>query len=407
MREKPLNLNFTKRAIEGLDPGAKKRLVYHDAHAHGLCLRVEASGHKSFVWFRKVNGRPTFKHIGKFPDISVENARTKAAELNSKFARWKADAYDGDNPFEKRRDLTLSAVLEDYLARHLQSHAKNPDRATKDARWQFERYLSRWKNRRLGSVRRQDVIALHGELGERSGHVTANRTVTFLRTLYNWALNEMSWSGENPVKLHFKFFAEQSRTRFLQPDELARLFTALRDEPNRDVRDFVIISLFTGVRRSDTLAMRWENVSFETTTWLIPNPKSRVPYLVPLLPEALEILKERRESSGESPWVFPGKGRTGHLAGLKRGWKSLLARAKISQLRVHDLRRTLGSWMATGGSSLPIIGKMLGHQSTGATAIYARLDLNAVRQGMQTAARAMLGAGEREPETKPRRSRRP
>jgi integrase len=124
---------------------------------------------------------------------------------------------------------------------------------------------------------------------------------------------------------------------------------------------------------------------------------------VPLLPEAIEILQERQENHGTGEWVFPSHGRTGHLVGFKHGWKSLLNRTKISGLRVHDLRRTLGSWMATGGASLPVIGKALGHQSQGATAIYARLQLDAVKEAVATAAKAMLTAGEKP--QKPRRQR--
>jgi integrase len=415
MRQQPLRLNFTKKALEGLEPSPTKRLVYHDEHTDGLCLRVEPSGNKSFVWFRKINGRPTFQHIGKFPDLSVENARKAAGNYNSKFADWKAEAYDGANPFERRRDMTLGDVFEDYVTRHLAHHAKNPTRAVNDARDDFERYLPRWKNHRLGTIQRQDVNNLHRQLGENSGHVTANRVVQFLRRLFNYALAQMDWHGESPIKRQFNFYPEQSRDRFLQPDEVKRLFISLRESPNRDLRDFVFMALFTGARKGDILAMRWENVSLETSSWTIPNPKARTPYVVPLLPWAVEILKERHERNGTSGWVFPGKGKTEHITGFKHGWKALLASTKIDGLRMHDLRRTLGSWMATGGASLPTIGKALGHRSLAATSIYARLQLGAVKDAVASAAQAMLNAADVKvltvgavpiaPEPKPRKPR--
>lgn len=374
--------------------------MYHDTKTDGLCFRVEPSGRKTFCWFRKINGRPTFKHIGLFPDLSVENGRDKANEYNHQFAKWKADEFLGDSPLEpKRRDLTFNSVLEDYIARHLTHAAKSPDRAAKSVRWQFSKYVAQWKDRRLGSVRQRDVLDLHKQVGEQHGTFTANRLIQLLRALYNWALSHMAWRGENPARI--KLYSEKlhQRTRFLQADELANLFTALKEEPSHDLRDFTVLALFTGARMGDVLAMRWENVRFEPPAWEIPNPKSRVPYLVPLLPETIEILTERKRDA-KNEWVFPGRGKSHHLTGFKHTWPALLKRAKITDLRVHDLRRTLGSWMAAGGASLPIIGKALGHQSVGSTQVYARLQLDPIRQAVEQAGSAMLLAANPKPKKK-------
>jgi integrase len=388
-RQKSHRLNFTKHSLEDIATDPKQRTVYHDTRTDGLCLRVEPSGRKTFCWFRKINGRPTFKHIGLFPDLTVENARDKANEYNHQFARWKADEYQGESPLEpKRRDLTFTVVLEDYVARHLTAAAKDPARAARSVRWQFTKYVAGWKERKLGSVRQRDVLDLHQHVGDKHGRFTANRLVQLLRALYNWAAQNLSWKGENPARI--KLYSEKlhQRTRFLRADELTRLFSALREEPHRDLRDFVVLSLFTGARMGDVLSARWENIQFDPPSWEIPNPKSRVPYLVPLMTEAVEILKQRQD--GNSPWVFPGKGKTGHLTGFKHSWPELLRRAKITDLRVHDLRRTLGSWQAATGASLSVIGKSLGHQSVGSTQIYARLDLDPVRESVERATRAML-----------------
>src|ERR1700736_2385025 len=91
-------------------------------------------------------------------------------------------------------------------------------------------------------------------------------------------------------------------------------------------------------------------------------------------------------------WVFPSHGPAGHILDLKSRWASLLKRAKIENFRIHDLRRTQGSWQAAAGASLSIIGKSLGHSSTAATAVYARLDLDPVRQSMTAVNAAMLAA---------------
>lgn len=111
-----------------------------------------------------------------------------------------------------------------------------------------------------------------------------------------------------------------------------------------------------------------------------------------LSPEAISILKARADSASSSPFVFPGNGRAGHLVEPKKAWANLLKKANIENLRIHDFRRTLGSWQARTGASLTLIGKSLNHKTHQATAIYARLDLDPVRQSVNTATSAMLEA---------------
>ena len=106
--------------------------------------------------------------------------------------------------------------------------------------------------------------------------------------------------------------------------------------------------------------------------------------------EAIEILKARQNNG--SVWVFPGTGATGHLIEPKRAWARLLERAGIDNLRIHDLRRTLGSWQAKTGASMVIIGKSLNHKSSSTTAIYARLDLDPVRESVDRATSAIMVA---------------
>lgn len=91
-------------------------------------------------------------------------------------------------------------------------------------------------------------------------------------------------------------------------------------------------------------------------------------------------------------YVFPGNGKKGYLMEPRKGWERILKRAGIEDLRIHDLRRTLGSWQAKTGASLAIIGKSLNHKHQNTTAIYARLDLDPVRASVEKATNAILEA---------------
>jgi hypothetical protein len=185
VREKARTLNFTKRGLEAIASDPHKRLTVHDAITPGLTLRIHQSGKKNFCWFRKVAGRPTWKNIGGFPELSIENARTKAQEYNSKFARWRADEYETRNPFERKVDLTLQQVVDDYCARRLATHARKPAKAIAGVSWQVGKYLSDWLPRKIQTLHPEDILKRHADIGQQHGATTANVQIRLLRTLFH------------------------------------------------------------------------------------------------------------------------------------------------------------------------------------------------------------------------------
>jgi integrase len=393
-------LNLTKHTIEKLAIPKDGRVEYHDNRVPGLGVMIRPTGGRVFFWYRRVKGRRTWKALGSFPDLSVEQARDKAQEINGTVAKWKAGDHEGPSPVEHTSEPLLSVVVESYIVKRLHGHAKNPERAEAELRWAINKHLPPLLKKRMGAIRRDDVRRLHDAIGEKHGHAAANRLITTLRAIFNWAIDHEIWVGVNPAR-KIALFPEHSRDRFLKAEEVPKFLQELGREPNRDLRDFIWLALMTGARRGDVLSACWEDISFDTRTWRIPNPKARVPYILPLMPEAIEVLKEREALINGSPWVFPGTGKTGHLAGVKRSWKAFLVRTKLPNFRIHDVRRTLGSWMAAGNESLPAIGKALGHQSINATAIYARMSIEPVRDDVTTATRALLAAGKKKPKRLP------
>jgi len=215
-----------------------------------------------------------------------------------------------------------------------------------------------------------------------------------LRAIFNKAA-DWGYEGPNPAR-GIKKFPERSRERFLQADELPNFFKAVAEEANDAVRDFILISLLTGARRGNVLAMRWADVNLERATWTIPTTKTDDSLTVPLVPEAVAILAGR-QGRAQGEYVFPAKSKSGHLAEPKTAWARILKRAGIKDLHVHDLRRTLGSWQAAQGASLVIIGKSLGHRNVSTTAIYSRLNIDPVRRSVEAATKAMLAAAGAQP----------
>jgi integrase len=137
------------------------------------------------------------------------------------------------------------------------------------------------------------------------------------------------------------------------------------------------------------LSMRWQDINLNQAIWRVPDTKNGEPYQVALTSTAIGILEQRRVQEN-GIWVFSAPSKSGHLEEPKKAWASLLLNANIENLRIHDLRRTFGSFMAAQGASLQMIGKALGHKSQDATLIYARLNLDPVREAVNAASDAMF-----------------
>ena len=201
----------------------------------------------------------------------------------------------------------------------------------------------------------------------------------------------------NPCAM-VKPYREAKRERFLQRDELRPFFEALAAEPSPNVRDSLLLMLLTGARRDNVLGMRWRDVSLERAEWRIEaeHAKNADAQTVVLSDESVAVLmarqaqRTRRADAEPSPFVFPAAGERGFMWPPRKGWQRILTAAGLADIRMHDLRRSLGSWQAKTGASLAIIGKSLGHKSASATMIYARLDADPIRESVARATGAML-----------------
>jgi integrase len=370
-------LNFTKRFIEGLPlPEQGRRIEYFDEQIKALVLRVTDKGVKTFYVRKKIDGISKRFLIGQFPDLTIDQARKKAAEYCGSLAL-------GEDLQAKRKRSREELPLGILLARYIEDHAQQHCLAGKEIEAVFRRYLSDWSDRKLSSIKKLDVNSKLAAIATNHGQFAANHTLTYARAAINWCIERGLTTLPNPWTGAQKFKV-LSRERFIRPEELKRFFECLDKISNHGIRDYILVSLFTGARRSNVLAMRWDQIDFTLGTWKIPRTKSGDSHTLPLTSTVLELLQLRQEAR-TNEWVFPSKGKTGHLVEPKKSWQSLLRLAELDDLRLHDLRRTLGSYMAIGNQSLQVIGKVLGHKSSQATQIYSKLTYDPLRQAMEKA----------------------
>lgn len=374
---------FTEHRLKNLPLPAKGRARYFDEAVAGHCVRVTRDGSITFgvCKWHSASGKTIEVTIGRWPDLSITEARKIASAKI-------AEIVKGNNPnAEKQRfrgEQTLGELYETVRKtdfKNLKS-VNNYDRL-------FNRHLSKWGRKRLSEIGPQLVRSLHAEIGANNGEHQANRVLELISSLFSKAIRDGFERG-NPTK-NLKPFKENARDRFVQPSEVKAFLEAVHAEPNATMRDFFLMSLFTGARRGNVLAMRWDEISLAEETWRIPNTKNGQPQTVPLVPQALAVLHGRLGNGSE--YVFHSSGsRSGHVQEPKAAWRRILTAAKLQDLRIHDLRRTFGSWQAMHGASLQIVGRSLNHKSVAATQIYSRINLDPVRLSVERAIDDFMGA---------------
>ncbi len=380
-----MKLKLTDRAIAALAIPAAGRVYHQDAKLPGLSLCITANGCRTFYRVGRVIGKPTFIRLGAYPGLTVTGARRACQVLNGRIAA-------GENPAEERRkpaEPTLAELFDHWLNSYARQHRKHWEVDNR----RFNRLCKPLAGLRASLVTRQSVASLHRDIGEANGRPSANGILSLLSGVFNRAIIDEAWAGSNPCR-GIRRFREASRDRFLLPAEVHPFFVALDSAPVI-FRDFFMLAILTGARRRNLESMTWADVRIDDAAWRIPMTKSGQPVVIHLPVKAVEILRRRQaEQAGASPWVFPVDNAVGHLCEIKGAWKKVVTAAGLPDLRCHDLRRTLGSWQAMGGSSLPIIGKSLGHTSLSATAIYARLDNKTVADSVTRATDQILRLAE-------------
>jgi len=371
-------VKLTKRLIDATKcSNDGEEVILRDADMPGFILRVLAGG-KTFAVEKRVRGRLWKRAIGPYGAFTVEQARDCAREWIGKLLR-------GEDPTQDRRSLTFGGLADLYIERH-REHKKS----IKNDLSLLKVHLNEWRPRRLTAVTRGDVAKLHAHIGKTRPTV-ANAAVRFVRHLFNVARDWGLFSGENPAS-RISLFKLKSRDRFVRPDELPALFVALKSEPNPYIQSAFVTALLTGARKAEVLSMQWQDLDLRQSVWRIPETKPGRSHFLPL-PQPLTVLLNSLPRLKGNPHVFPGRHGHGHLKNIWKSWYAIRARAGLNDVRIHDLRRTLGSWLVTNGASLPLIGKALNHSQPATTQIYARLQLDPVRDALEANAQRMLTIG--------------
>ena len=384
-------IKLTDRAARGLSPPQQGNRIAYDEEVRGFGLRVTAGGAKSFILNYRVGGHERRITIGGYPDWPVAAARERARSL-------KRRVNLGDDPMQERHDERTAPTVADLCDCFERDYLPKRRPATQRDYLSILNIYVRPKLARtkVADLLHSDIDLLHREISKRAPY-RANRTVAVISRMMNLAMI-WGWRIDNPAR-GIERAPEVKRNRFLSSAELVRLTRALRSHPERTSANAILLLLLTGARKNEVLGARWSQFDLEIGVWTKPSAHTkqkeehRVPLSAPALALLLQIQREVHPSAKESDsdktgnsrktdFVFPGKGDR-PLTEIKGIWSSICKSTQLHDLRIHDLRHTYASILASSGLSLPIIGALLGHTQAATTQRYAHLIDDALRQATE------------------------
>jgi len=327
-------LHLTKRAIDAI-PFSGKQTLYHDVHLTGFGLLVSARSKAYFVQ-KAVGGKTVRTVIGRHGIFTPDSARKEALNLLQKMSK-------GINPNQEKRQSRVKAItLQDAFEQRMAAKStKLSQRTLSDYRGIIESYLKDWKNLSLFDITKDMIMQRFAHISVNHGQATANKTFRVFGVTYNYARYLNQSLPESPVivlSLTKSWHASKRRQTVVKANELTRWFAAVEAEPNTTMRDYLILLVFSGLRRNEAAGLMWKHVDFVSQTITIPVTKNGHPLTLPIGSYILSLLQERQHCSA-SEFVFEGNGESGHITEPK---KAIARVRKVSGVHftAHDLRRT-------------------------------------------------------------------
>jgi len=384
-------------------PVPKDRKEYFDEGVRGLTLRITSSGIKTFSVMKRVEGKMVRTTIGRYPIITVKQARAKALKILNIVA-------EGINPNHiddevELKHITLGQVLEDYI----QSRGTNlKDNTTKSYRGAFNGYLKDWINKEILSITRDMVEKKHRKITKKSP-TRANTVMRLLRALFNYAMGEYEDSKGVPIVLHNPtkrlshikaWNREQRRQTIIKPYDLKAWWEAVHILPEHELnakrpnhsetaRDFFVFVLMTGLRRREASTLRWSDIDFKDNTFTIEDTKNYEKHSLPLTDHLVDLLRQR-QSNTDSPFVFEGVDPSKPMNDPK---KQIAKVREISNVyfNIHDLRRTFITIAESLDTSPYAIKQLINHKDQrDVTAGYIIKSVDRLRKPMEQICRYIL-----------------
>ena len=386
-KQASLSKLLTKRAVESLvAPAPGHRDIYRDTRTPHLCLRVTPTA-KTFYWEKTVRGSQKRVTIGRFPEINVEQARAKAADIAADYVKEKDVQAERRL---KRNEGTFGDLWADYREKRPRRKRSGGDSKTLDDQW--ERVLQRWENKKLADLTHDIVYSMIDKMRDRAP-IYANRVQRHGQAMYNFARRNHGWlyRGDNPFEFDYESEEGRARKVRLKAKDMPAFMAGL-DACSSSMRLLFLTSLYTGRRIGEVRSMRWVDLDLEAGTWCIPMTKVGESQNAVLPIAIIDLLTDRQAKVG-GEWVFPSPSKSGHVQEIKKAWALVRNVSGMHELQARDLRRTLASWAQEVHVPIAVVQSQLGHSSIATTAKhYTSIDIDVQREALEKTVASMMKA---------------
>lgn len=379
-----LHTRITKHAVDRLTTDTMIR----DTDLTGFGVRCQ-KGAPIYFLQKRIGQKVRWITIGRHGSPwTAETARKEAYRLLGQIA-------GGAPPHTRRQELEGKPTLRD-AAQHFMAEHGTQLKYQSRIKYQFllDRYiLETLGDRLLETINRADIMRLHARMASKPP--LANYAVSVLSKLMSWAEEQGIRPLQSNPCFRIKKFRENSRQRFLTQDEYARLGIVLQRVALIDQENFYIVAAIqllalTGARLNEILSLRWQHVDLQRQMLLLPDSKTGQK-VIRLNPQAADLL-QRLPRIDNNPHVIVGRRPGACLVNLQKPWRRIRQEACLDDVRLHDLRHSYASVAAAQKGSLPMIGRLLGHNHTRTTARYAHLAADPIDQLNAGVGEAIAGA---------------
>jgi integrase len=391
-------VNITKNAVDKIqipvlsEKSKTNQKRYYDDKLKGFGLRVTSGGTKAFFVEKLVKGKLSRITIGRYGELTVEQARKEAQVVLGQIAR----GFDpiAEKRLSKVKKITLNEVFKDYI----QARKSLKPKTLYDYKRLLDIAFASWGDKPLLSITKDKIAKKHENLGKERGEAYANLAMRILRALFNFASgqyedsNGNSLINDNPVRRLSQtraWYRVERRKTFIKPNELGPWFKSVQNITNQTLQDYLIFILFTGLRRQEAAKLRWDQVDLVNKTLKISDTKNNEAHVLPLSDYLLTLLN-RRKQGGINDFVFPGSGSGGYIIEPRKQMLKASLESGIT-FTVHDLRRTFLT--IAEGLDIPAyaLKRLVNHKmSNDVTAGYIMLDVERLRKPMQLITDHML-----------------
>ena len=381
---------ITQRLVKELANADREDRIVWDSELKGFGIRRTSGGALTFILNYRAHGRQRRYKIGRSPEWTAEAARAEAAKIKP---RIDAEGFD---PLEAKQLARGEPTLAELSREYLKQRQDKSESTRRNDKQMLDGILlpDHISNLRLAAVNSRDVERLKAKL--EATPYRANRVLALLSHMFSKAI-EWKWVKENPV-LGVKRYSEEKRDRWLKDDELRRLHEALNGYSDQRAANAIRLIALTGSRKGEVLKATWEEFDLERGEWTKPSHHTKQKKIehVPLGDAAIALLRSMRPENATGP-LFPSRDGKSARAGIRKPWTATCRAAGLAEsfevqgkhrkltrwkplVRIHDLRHTFASHLVSNGTSLQIVGKLIGHTQAATTQRYAHLAPSALRE---------------------------